>query len=53
MTKTLGNQVLKRIHGAGRGSVFTPTNFADLGLRGSLDKVLSRLVRFRNAGRTR
>ncbi|MBA3483704.1 MAG: type IV toxin-antitoxin system AbiEi family antitoxin domain-containing protein [Pirellulales bacterium] len=44
MTQTLENKLLKRIHGAGRGSVFTPTSFADLGLRASLDKALSRLV---------
>jgi hypothetical protein len=44
MTKTLENRVLKRIKGAGRGSVFTPTTFADLGPRGSTDKILSRLV---------
>ena len=44
MTQTLENKVLKRIHGAGRGAVFTPTTFADLGLRSSLDKALGRLV---------
>ena len=36
--------MLSRIYGDGRGSVFTPSRFLDLGSRDAVDKVLSRLV---------
>lgn len=38
-------QVLTRIHAAGRGSVVTPKQFLDLGSRAAVDQALSRLVR--------
>jgi hypothetical protein len=36
-------KVLSRIYGFGRGGVFTPTRFLDLGSREAVDKALSRL----------
>jgi hypothetical protein len=42
--QTIDNKVRKRIYGSGRGSLFTPTDFADLGGRDAVDKVLSRLT---------
>ena len=38
-------QAVRRIRGAGRGSVFSPSSFLDLGSRDAVDQVLSRLVR--------
>jgi len=38
-------QALRRIRGAGRGSVVSPSDFLDLGSRDAVDQVLSRLVR--------
>ena len=38
-------QVVSRIHGAGRGSVYTPKDFLDLGTRAGVDQALSRLAR--------
>lgn len=37
------NKVLSRIYGKGRGWVFTPNHFLDLGQRKSIDMALSRL----------
>lgn len=37
------NKVLSRIYGHGRGWVFTPKDFLDLGTRFSVDHILSRL----------
>ena len=37
--------ILKRIRGRGRGAVFTPKDFLDLGSRDSVDQALSRLSR--------
>lgn len=42
--------IQRRIYGSGRGSVFAPTQFADLGGRNTVDKALSRLAA---AGRIR
>ena len=36
--------IKKRIFGSGRGSLFTPTTFLDLGGRAAVDKALSRLA---------
>lgn len=44
MTKYIEKRVLKRIQGSGRGSVFTPKRFSDLGSRDAIDKSLSRLA---------
>jgi Family of unknown function (DUF6088) len=44
VTQTIDSQILKRIYGSGRSSVFTPTRFADLGGRNAVDKTLSRLA---------
>ncbi len=41
----LGKSILKRIQGHGRGWVFTPRDFLDLGDRAAVDQVLSRLVK--------
>ena len=38
-------KVVRRIRWAGRGSVFSPSDFLDLGSRDAVDQVLSRLVR--------
>lgn len=38
------SSILNRIYGSGKGSVFTPGRFLDLGSRDAVDKVLSRLV---------
>jgi hypothetical protein len=38
-------QILKTIRGTGRGSVFTPKDFLDLGNRAAVDQALSRLAR--------
>jgi Family of unknown function (DUF6088) len=38
------NQIMKRIRGKGRGWVFTPKHFIDLGTRASIDMALSRLA---------
>jgi hypothetical protein len=37
-------KILSRIYGSGRGSVFTPGRFLDIGSRDAVDKVLSRLA---------
>ena len=38
-------QVVRRIHGSGRGSVVTPKDFLDLGSRAAVDQALSRLAK--------
>ncbi|MBN1615655.1 MAG: hypothetical protein JW950_14430 [Deltaproteobacteria bacterium] len=43
--QSIDSNILSRIYGGGRGSVFTPGRFLDLGSRDAVDKVLSRLVR--------
>lgn len=42
---TISTHVLKRIRGKGRGAVFTPTDFLDLGPRAAIDQALSRLAK--------
>jgi hypothetical protein len=42
---SIENKVLKRIRGKGRGSVFKPGDFLDLGSRAAVDQALSRLTR--------
>ncbi len=42
--KTIDSRIKNRIYGSGRGSVFTPANFLELGGRAAVDKVLSRLA---------
>jgi hypothetical protein len=42
--QSIDSNILSRIYGSGRGSVFTPGRFLDLGSRNAVDKVLSRLV---------
>ncbi|WP_315853726.1 DUF6088 family protein [Candidatus Laterigemmans baculatus] len=44
MAETIENRLLKRIRGAGRGSVFIPSQFTDLGGRAAIDQALSRLA---------
>lgn len=39
------DRIMKRIRGKGRGWVFTPRHFVDLGTRGSIDMALSRLAK--------
>jgi hypothetical protein len=41
---SVSNQIMKRIRGKGRGWVFTPKDFVDLGTRASIDMALSRLA---------
>jgi hypothetical protein len=42
--ESVDKRILTRMHGLGRGSVFTTGTFLDLGSRGAVDKALSRLV---------
>jgi len=42
---SIDNRILSRITGKGKGSVFTPADFLDLGKRAAVDQVLSRSVR--------
>ncbi len=44
MNETIEKRLLKRIRGGGRGSVFVPSQFLDLGTRAAIDKALSRLA---------
>ncbi len=39
------NQILRRVRAHGRGSVFTPADFLDLGSRAAVDQALSRLTK--------
>lgn len=41
---SLESKLSKRIFGSGRGTVFTPSHFLDLGSRDGVDKALSRLT---------
>ena len=41
----VNNKIMKRVARKGRGWVFTPKHFADLGTRGSIDMSLSRLAK--------
>jgi hypothetical protein len=43
--QSIDSKVLNRIYGRGKGSVFTPTDFLDLGSRQAVDLVLHRLVK--------
>src|SRR5690349_6053062 len=40
----MADKIMKRIRGKGRGWVFTPRYFIDLGTRGAVDMALSRLT---------
>ena len=42
--QTIEDKLRNRIYGSGRGSVFTPNDFLDLGGRDAVDKGLSRLT---------
>lgn len=41
---SLADKILKRAQSQGRGSVFTPADFLDLGSRSNVDQTLARLV---------
>jgi hypothetical protein len=43
--QSIGNKILKRVHGNGLGWVFVATDFLDLGNRAAVDQALSRLAR--------
>lgn len=43
--KSLESNMLSRIRGSGRGSLFVPADFLDLGKRQGVDSVLHRLVK--------
>ena len=45
LPQPIDSHALRRIYSSGRGSVFTPTHFLDLGGRGAVDQVLSRLAK--------
>ena len=49
-TQSIDNKIINRIYGHGKGWVFTPANFSDLGSR---DAVASALKRYRQSGRIR
>ena len=42
--QTIDSRLKSRIYGHGRGAVFTPNDFLDLGGRDAVDKALSRLT---------
>ena len=42
--KTIDSRLKSRVYGGGRGSIFTPNDFLDIGGRDAVDKALSRLV---------
>lgn len=42
--QTIEDKLRNRIYGSGRGAVFTPNDFLDLGGRDAVDKALSRLA---------
>lgn len=44
LAQTIENKVISRIYGKGRGWVFTPNHFLDLGSRSALGNALSRLT---------
>jgi hypothetical protein len=44
-TQSIDSRILARIHGCGRGSVFVPSDFLDLGSREAVDLALHRLAR--------
>lgn len=44
-SESIDSAILSRIYGGGRGSIFTPTRFLDLGGRAAVDKSLSRLAK--------
>lgn len=44
MTQSIDKKLISRIRGKGRGSVWTPADFADLGERAAIAKALSRHV---------
>lgn len=49
-TQSIDNKIINRIYGHGKGWVFTPAYFSDLGSR---DAVASALKRYRQSGRIR
>ncbi len=42
---TVPTRIVRRVHGRGRGAVYTPRDFLDLGDRAAIDQALSRLAR--------
>src|SRR5947209_5666609 len=44
-TQSTDSQILERVHGWGRGCVFVPSDFLDLGSRQAVDLVLHRLTK--------
>src|SRR5256885_1505499 len=50
-TQSIDSRILTRIHGRGRGSVFVPGDFLDLGSREAVDITLHRLARERTIRR--
>lgn len=42
--QSIDSKILSRVYGSGRGSVFTPGHFLNIGNRTAVDKALSRLV---------
>lgn len=45
MNNTVANKITRRIRAKGRGWVFTPKDFLDVGVRATVDQTLSRLAR--------
>lgn len=43
--QSVDNKIIQRIYGRGRGSLWSPIDFADLGGREAVDQALSRLTR--------
>jgi hypothetical protein len=45
LMSSMPDQIVRRLRARGRGAVFTPKDFLDLGARAAIDQALSRLVR--------
>lgn len=45
MPQIIGKKILRRIYGTGKGAVFSPADFLDLGSRAAVDQALSRLTK--------
>ncbi len=44
LPQSISRYIISRIYGRGRGSVFTPNDFIDLGSRDAIDQSLHRLT---------
>lgn len=52
MSQTVEEKILSRVYGNGRGWSFSPADFADLGIRATIDSALHRLFKGKHIRRT-